>query len=234
MPYSKTSLAKPVFVSIEGVDGVGKSTVLGLVRTELRKARIPTIDYKIPAYGQTFTASLLKTLFRIPGYLEFIYVSFPEIHTLLIAADTLFFERKLRQNIANKTSQPLIILGDRSVLANYAYSGGKEDGLRKKLSDEMRQSLFKRSLRPDMAFLLHTSLNTVEHRLNSKGEYLSDTDKVRLATVQDRYLKLFNGGETQFTEGIHTELIDADRRPEDIASELSKFIRTQCGCDATC
>jgi dTMP kinase len=104
------------FISIEGVEGAGKTTVIEYVKSHLQKAGINAYFTREP--GGTVLAEKFRNLLLHPDCDEMIE---PKTELLLMFAGR---EQHIKQRIVPQLKAGTWVVSDRYVDASYAYQGG--------------------------------------------------------------------------------------------------------------
>src|SRR3989344_7633575 len=116
---SPMKLKKGKLVVVDGIDGSGKATQVGLLAERFRQSgiRFKTIDF--PRYYDNFFGRM------IGSYLSGIYGDFikvdPRLASVLYAADRFESSSKIREWL----QEGYVVLTDRYVSANQIHQGGK-------------------------------------------------------------------------------------------------------------
>jgi thymidylate kinase len=225
------AVKKYKFVSIEGSDGVGKTTVINTLKAELANEGISDVlIYKVPKYDNSTSAKLLKYLFTRDWYLHDVLKAFYPLHILLIRLETSRVERELKQAIELKGggNGQVLLIGDRSALSNYAYSEIYTDKLRPRLNNALVNFLFKNAMLPDISFLIIASPDEIVKRIEERGESISEAEVGRLTRMQNAYIHIF-GGDARSTCKLlrNTEaiIINGNRSKETVSSNISAILR---------
>jgi dTMP kinase len=209
-------MALPVrgrFLTVEGTEGVGKSTNIDFIRRQLEAADIPHIVTREP--GGTPLAEEIRQVLVVPRD-----EAMAELTELLLV----FAARAqhIDQIIEPALVKGVWVLCDRFTDATFAYQGGGR-GLSKQLIGDL-ESRVQGSLRPDCTLLLDAPVAVGMARAGSRGELdrfeqekHDFFDKVRLA-----YLERVDNEPSRFA------VIDASATlaavQVDIAAALSSLI----------
>ncbi len=181
---------KGKLIVIDGIDGSGKATQVGLLEKRLRKEKIKVKIIDFPRYYDNFFGRFIgECLSGEHG--DFIKTN-PRVVSVLYAADR--FESS--EQIKSWLDQGFWVVADRYVSANQIHQGGKikDSKERRKFLDwleEMEHGVFKLPY-PDRVFYLNVDLETSVAWLKNK-----DTQKAKkylkgkkdLAEVDLDYLK---------------------------------------------
>jgi dTMP kinase len=168
------------FITVEGTEGVGKSTNIDFIRKLLDKANIPHIVTREP--GGTPLAEEIRNLLVVPRE-----ESMTELAELLLV----FAARAqhLKTLIDPALAKGVWVLCDRFTDATFAYQGGGR-GLSADTIDQL-QNLVQGGLRPDCTLLLDAPVDVGMARAGARGaldrfeqEKQVFFDKVRSAYLQ--------------------------------------------------
>ena len=219
------------FVSIEGSDGVGKTTVINALKEELKNEGISDVlIYKVPKYDNSASARLLKYLFTKDWYLHGAMKAFYPLHIILIRLETLRIERELKQTIESKGDgkSQVLLIGDRSALSNYAYSEIYKDKLRPYLNNVLVNFLFKNAMLPDISFLIVVSPDEIVKRIKERGESINEAEADRLTRMQDAYKRIFDydaRSTYKLLRNTETIIINGNECKETVSFNISDILR---------
>lgn len=174
------SRARGVFITVEGGEGVGKSTNLAFIADQIRASGRELVTTREP--GGTAIAESIRRLF-----LEQNDESMSELTELLLvfAARAQHIERVIKPALA----EGRWVLCDRFTDATYAYQGGGR-GLDATVIAEL-ENLVQRELRPDVTFLLDAPVEIGAARVAARGasDRLESEQQVFFQRVRDCYLQ---------------------------------------------
>ncbi len=205
---------KSCFITLEGVDGAGKSTHLGWLTDFLRAAGVDLLCTREPGgtpLGETLRASLLSTKMDV------------RTETLLMfAARNEHWHSVIQPALANGQW----VLCDRFTDASYAYQGAGR-GLGFEAIAQLEQWSLQGST-PQLTFLFDVPLTVARQRLRA-GRKLADRfeleDEAFFTRTRDAYLKRAHQEPGRF------DVIDARQSLPQIrarlAQRLSKLLLTQ-------
>ncbi len=167
-----------LFVTIEGIDGCGKTTQARLLYKRLLREGVDAVLTHEPTNGPTgkLIQKLLKGQGEIPA----------KLLALLFAADRYEHVEKL---IKPALRSGKIVICDRYYHSSIAYqsSMGVDEAYVKCINDF--------AVKPDLAILLRISANTAAVRVN-KRKHMQYTEQENLqARVQEKYEELSRKGE---------------------------------------
>lgn len=145
------------FITVEGIEGVGKSTNLGFVANELRRAGRAVVETREPGgtgLGERIRELLLSTESRIGPLTELL---------LMFAARATHIEDVIRPALDGGKW----VVCDRFTDASHAYQGGGR-GLPAAVIDALA-AVVQRDLRPDLTLLLDAPLTISAERQAGRG-----------------------------------------------------------------
>lgn len=179
-------MSKARFISVEGIEGVGKSTHLGFIRDQLTARGVDVLMTREP--GGTPAAERIRALLLDPGGE---HLSQEAELLLMFAARALHVENVIRP--ALKAGRWVVC--DRFVDASYAYQGGGRGMPSQRIATLERWVL--KGLKPDLTLLLDAPVDVGLARMNKRG-------------ARDR----FEREQTAFFNRVrHTYLARAKREP---------------------
>ncbi|MCC8362038.1 dTMP kinase [Lysobacter sp. A6] len=112
---SQTPVSQPRFITLEGGEGAGKSTVLGALRDALLATGAEVVSTREP--GGTPLAEQVRTLLLDPGHEP----ASPETELLLMFASR---AQHVRETILPALQRGAWVLSDRFTDSSFAYQGG--------------------------------------------------------------------------------------------------------------
>lgn len=192
--------ARGRFITVEGIEGVGKSTNIGFIAETLRQAGLEVVTTREP--GGTPTAERIRRILKEHGD-----EPLPETAELLLmfAARAINVSHTIRPALASGAW----VVADRFTDATRAYQGGGR-GIPRRHIDEIAE-LVHGDVNPDMTILLDAPVAAGMQRAGSRGE----PDRIEVEQnefferVRNTYLALAAADPQRFV------LIDASR---DLAS----------------
>ncbi len=159
-------MKKGKLIVIDGIDGSGKATQVGLLRARLEKEgkKVKTIDF--PRYYDNFFGKLIGE-YLSGKYGDFIQVD-PRVASLLYAADR--FESS--KEIAGWIAKGFTVVADRYVSANQIHQGGKIENMKERKQfltwlDQMEYGVFGMP-RPDLVVYLDVPFEVSKEWLKKK------------------------------------------------------------------
>jgi len=211
-----SQMTRGKFITLEGIDGAGKSTHLSWLENLLEgmgKSIVVTHEPGGTPLGEKLRALLLDTSLTIH----------PETEALLMFAS--------RREHLDKLILPALtkgdwVISDRFTDASFAYQGGGR-GLSEDKLDDLEcwvQGIFQ----PDLTFYFDVTSKLGRKRLNNRGDGVESTDRFEkekdefFDRVRESYLKRAR----KFSHRIH--IIDSSQSLEDIRLELKDIILTIC------
>lgn len=189
-------------ISIEGFDGVGKTTICNLLSKKL---------------GYEFIEKPLKYLFDVDGeeqeYIrirDYINQESPKNRPLsatFYGLGNIFLYHKFKnQNI----------ITDRHILSNYAWSFDRS-------SEKIYELLYEILGAPNYTFILKGSRDVIKERLISRNH--SDSDLKKLDFVDSVYAKMVQYADKY---NMHYHIIETDNKlPQVIVEEILKIIEAK-------
>ncbi len=196
------------FITVEGIEGVGKSTNLSFVANELRRAGHAVVESREPggtALGERIRDLLLSPDTRIAPLTELL---------LMFAARAAHLEEVIRPALLSGKW----VVCDRFTDASHAYQGGGR-GLPAATIDTLA-SLVQGDLRPDLTLLLDAPLKVAEERQAGRGhrDRFEQESLAFFSRVQKAYLDL------AAREPGRVRLIDAGRPLAAVQEEIRRVL----------
>ena len=174
------SQARGLFITVEGGEGVGKSTNLAFIAEQIRASGRELITTREP--GGTAIAESIRRLFL--EHNDEVMAEMTEL-LLVFAARAQHIEHVIKPALAAGKW----VLCDRFTDATYAYQGGGR-GL-DKITIAALENLVQRELRPDVTFLLDASVEIGAARVAERGasDRLESEQQIFFQRVRDCYLQ---------------------------------------------
>lgn len=173
---------KGSFIVIEGPDGSGKSTQVGLLRRYLKSQAIAHRYLHFPRYNRKPFGELI-TMYLNGAFGELHQVS-PYLASLLFAGDRKDADRDIRQWI----NSGLIVIADRYFLSNLAYQRAKikDPEQRQRFSEWLSYLEFRynKVIKPSLYLYLDVPKGFVIKNLNTKRTG-SDKDYLKSSNSKD-------------------------------------------------
>ncbi|MGH8615623.1 MAG: dTMP kinase [Gammaproteobacteria bacterium] len=169
------------FITVEGIEGVGKSTHIGFIAQYLRKAGKTVIVTREP--GGTALGELFRGILLDPG----VEAMSPETETLLMfAARAEHVVRVIRPALAAGDW----VISDRFTDATYAYQGGGRKVARKHIHN--LECFVHSDLRPHVTFLLDAPPDIALARIRERcANDRFEGERIEFfRLVRDRYLDI--------------------------------------------
>ena len=190
------------FVSFEGGEGAGKSTVISRVRQAIEGAQIEVVQTREPggtAAGEAMRAILLDRR-----------------HTTLDDATELLLMFASRAQLVREVIEPALargawVLSDRFTDSSFAYQGGGR-GMDMRLIEDLESRVVR--MRPDLTLLLDLSVREGHARIASRG---NSTDRIELqdAGFFERVRSVYLARAK--SEPLRFRVLDASQAPEHVA-----------------
>ncbi len=201
---------KGFFLTIEGTEGVGKSTALKFIQDYLTQAGKHFIITREP--GGTPIAEQIRQILLIPHSTE---KMIPETELLLMFACRV---QHVKHVILPALTAGKWVVSDRFMDASFAYQGGGR-GIDVSYIDMLQKWLFS-GLKPDLTLLLdapaHIGLERAKHR--GPRDRIEQEKITFFERVREGYLNRMKQDEKRF------RLIDATQSLEKVQAELKKIM----------
>lgn len=199
------------FITVEGIEGVGKSTNMALLEEQLRAAGIDVVVTREPggtALGEEIRALLLGH--RHGGMAH-------DTELLLMFAAR---AEHLSEVIRPALEQGRWVLCDRFTDATYAYQGGGRGVAMARIAE--LESWVQATLRPDLTILLDVPVETGLERAAGRGEGADRFEQEQQAffdKVRNCYLNLATRQPLRF------RVVDASRSLAEVQQQLTTIMQ---------
>lgn len=189
-----------MFVTVEGIEGCGKSTLIAGLSERLRASGREIIVTREP--GGSAVGEAVRRIFLEPGT-----AVAPMTEALLIAAAR---AQHVVETIAPALARGAVVLCDRYIDSTLAYQGygrGIDLGLLRRLNDAATDGLA-----PDVTVLLDLPVSVSRERVRARAagqDRMESADDAFHQRVRDGYLDLAR-------DGPRFHILDATRTPEEL------------------
>ncbi len=199
------------FITLEGIDGAGKSTHLGRLVELLRQCGHRVTETREPG-GTPLGEKLRTLLLSEPMHLE---------------TEALLMFAARREHIA-EVIEPALARGDwvvcdRFTDASFAYQGGGR-GLEKSRLETLERWV-QGSLQPDLTLLFDVSPAIAQRRVSAMGRDLDRFEQER-GDFFDRVRAAYLERAREAPDRIH--VIDAQRTPSEVEKVVDDIVSTIC------
>jgi dTMP kinase len=196
------------FITLEGVDGAGKSTHLPRIAEFLRSRGKEVVVTREPG-GTPLGERLREILLAEPMHIE---------------TETLLMFAARREHIARVIAPALAVgrwvLSDRFTDATYAYQGGGRGMPGEKVA--VLERWVQEDLQPDLTLVFDVPVEVALGRLQGKADRFEREDRGFFERVRTAYLK------RAAKDPRRMRVIDGGRGMDDIAKELEVIISNIC------
>jgi len=202
------------FITLEGGEGVGKSTNVSLVCAFLRERGLEVVATREP--GGTSRAEAIRTLLLTPVEQEPLA---EDAELLLIFAAR---AQHLAQLIRPALERGAWVVCDRFTDATFAYQGGGRGIDRQRIAN--LEALVQGALQPDLTLLLDMPASVARERIIARGNALDRFERERGAffdAVRRVYLERADAAPDRF------EVVDAGRSLDAVQGDIRRRLATR-------
>lgn len=194
---------KGIFITLEGPDGSGKSTIMRLIKDYLNRKNIDFIATREP--GGTIIGEKIRNIILDKSNRNMA----AETEALLYAASR---GQHVREKIVPALNEGKIVLCERFLLSSLAYQGiGRGLGVEKV---KMINDFAIGGLMPDLTLFFHVNpINTLKRKTRKGGDRLEQEGDRFHKRVYEGYIKLLD----MYPENI--KIIDANNSIEEVFNE---------------
>ena len=202
-----------LFITIEGVEGVGKSTNIDVIKDYLTDKKIDFVVTREP--GGTFLAEKIRELL-VETHIEENLSDLSEL-LLIFASRAQHLEKLIKPTLAKGTW----VICDRFTDATYAYQGGGRGLDQRKIS--LLEKLVQEDLRPDLTVILDLNPQVGLERAKQRGELdrFENEDMDFFKKVRATYL------DTAAADPKRCIVLDASLELSEVKSQLLKSLKTR-------
>ncbi len=217
-----TLVRHPRFVSLEGGEGAGKTTVLGALRETLQHAGFEVVSTREP--GGTPLAERIRELLLTPDHEK----PAPETELLLMFASR---AQHVRETILPALGRGAWVISDRFTDSSYAYQGGGR-GLDPAFIAELERRVV--GIAPGLTLLLDLGVSQGRERTRGRdlvfGQYVPD----RIERERDEFFERVRGAflSRAAAEPTRFRIVDAAHSAVEVADAAVAELRNWMSSDA--
>ncbi|XXQ69316.1 dTMP kinase [Neisseriaceae bacterium B1] len=199
---------KAKFITLDGIDGAGKTTQLHVIRDWFAQRRLPVIFTREPggtALGEQLRNLLLNHDSKVSLHTETL---------LMFAARRQHLEELILPALASGTH----VVSDRFTDATFAYQGGGRGIPYEKI--EALETWVQGKLRPDLTILLDVPLEVSLARIEEsrQKDRFEQEDSAFFQRVRDAYLARMNAAPE------HYALVNSNRDKSEVKQEIEQIL----------
>ncbi len=200
------AIKKPVFIAVDGIDGVGKSTQIERLAAHLAGRGHDVIQVRDP--GSTPVGARLR---------EILLDSDLDLHRrteamLFMASRCEMIEKSIRPALEQGTT----VISDRFLLANVVYQSVGGDVTPEQIWE--LGSLANDDLAPDMTLLLDMPAEAAMKRIEGPGDRMERRGTEYMESVRQSFLSQLHRSSER------TVVINADQDPGDVAKDIIRAV----------
>jgi dTMP kinase len=200
---SHTTPTRGFLLTLEGIDGSGKSSVAKALYQALTERGFPVVLTKEP--GGTPLGAFLRGILQ-----ERKFAVCPQAEFLLFAADR---AQHMCQVVEPALSEGKIVISDRMADSSRAYQGFGR-GLNEQFIKQVNNWAM-RSLQPDLTLYLRLDYKTAAERLSKRNEKITAFEKEKAAFFE----RVIHGFDTIFKERSNVITLDSTQPLEAVIAE---------------
>ena len=197
------------FITLDGIDGSGKSTHLATIKNWFEQQQLPVLFTREP--GGTAIGEALREILLNPATQASL-----RTETLLMFAER---QQHLEEVILPALQQGISVVSDRFTDATFAYQGG---GRGVPFADiETLENWVQGSLRPDLTLILDVPLEVSMERINRSRE------KDRFEQEQADFFTRVRAAYLQRAQAApqHYAIIDSNRELAEVQAEIETILQ---------
>jgi len=198
------------FITVEGGDGVGKSTQISLIYEFLQEKGLQVKLTREP--GGTEIGEMIRNWIL---YGEHDQLDLTTEASLMFAARAYHVDHIIRPSIENG----IWVVSDRFTDATYAYQGYAK-GLNIEVIETLEKTIIN-DFKPHMTFLLDSEIDLSRERMKDRTlDYFEREDDSFYHTIRNGYLKLANANKERI------KIINASQSIENVNAEINSYLET--------
>jgi len=198
------------FITVEGGDGVGKSTQISLIYEFLQGKGLQVKLTREP--GGTEIGEMIRNWIL---YGEHDQLDLTTEASLMFAARAYHVDHIIRPSIENG----IWVVSDRFTDATYAYQGYAK-GLNIEVIETLEKTIIN-DFKPHMTFLLDSEIDLSRERMKDRTlDYFEREDDSFYHKIRKGYLKLANANKERI------KIINASQSIENVNAEINSYLET--------
>lgn len=198
------------FITVEGGDGVGKSTQISLIYEFLQEKGLQVKLTREP--GGTEIGEMIRNWIL---YGEHDQLDLTTEASLMFAARAYHVDHIIRPSIENG----IWVVSDRFTDATYAYQGYAK-GLNIEVIETLEKTIIN-DFKPHMTFLLDSEIDLSRERMKDRTlDYFEREDDSFYHKIREGYLKLANANKERI------KIINASQSIENVNAEINSFLES--------
>lgn len=198
------------FITVEGGDGVGKSTQISLIYEFLQEKGLQVKLTREP--GGTEIGEMIRNWIL---YGEHDQLDLTTEASLMFAARAYHVDHIIRPSIENG----IWVVSDRFTDATYAYQGYAK-GLNIEVIETLEKTIIN-DFKPHMTFLLDSEIDLSRERMKDRTlDYFEREDDSFYHKIREGYLKLANANKERI------KIINASRSIENVNAEINSYLES--------
>lgn len=198
------------FITVEGGDGVGKSTQISLIYEFLQGKGLQVKLTREP--GGTEIGEMIRNWIL---YGEHDQLDLTTEASLMFAARAYHVDHIIRPSIENG----IWVVSDRFTDATYAYQGYAK-GLNIEVIETLEKTIIN-DFKPHMTFLLDSEIDLSRERMKDRTlDYFEREDDSFYHKIREGYLKLANANKERI------KIINASQSIENVNAEINSYLET--------
>ena len=203
-------MTKGKFITVEGGDGVGKSTQISLIYEFLKEKRLQVKLTREP--GGTEIGEMIRNWIL---YGEHDQLDLTTEASLMFAARAYHVDHIIRPSIENG----IWVISDRFTDATYAYQGYAK-GLNIEVIETLERTIVN-DFKPHMTFLLDSEIDLSRKRMKDRTlDYFEREDDSFYHKIRKGYIKLANANKERI------KIINASQSIENVNAEINSYLET--------
>ncbi len=198
------------FITVEGGDGVGKSTQISLIYEFLQEKGLQVKLTREP--GGTEIGEMIRNWIL---YGEHDQLDLTTEASLMFAARAYHVDHIIRPSIENG----IWVVSDRFTDATYAYQGYAK-GLNIEVIETLEKTIIN-DFKPHMTFLLDSEIDLSRERMKDRTlDYFEREDDSFYHKIREGYLKLANANKERI------KIINASQSIENVNAEINSYLES--------
>ncbi|MGE3920256.1 MAG: dTMP kinase [Gammaproteobacteria bacterium] len=200
---------KPQFITVEGIEGVGKTTCMEYLKQYMQENNIPSVFTREP--GGTVISEAIRQVV-LSHYSEKMCDDTELL--LYFAARAQHIHALIKPNL----SEGKFVISDRFTDASYAYQSGGRGLPEERI--EVLEKFVQGDLQPDITLLLTAPVDIALHRTKQRSELdrIEVEKEAFFVNVQENYLKRAKQYPNRF------KIIDAARSVSEVQQQIKEVM----------
>jgi dTMP kinase len=194
----KNCLKNFYWISIEGTDGVGKTSLIKKLKKTLKNKHKNLNIIIIDEFSNSEIGKIIKSIIKKKYFFKLSYkYNLPITETLVLASDFYYQIEKIININKNKTN--FILITDRGPHSFLTYQLIRLKNIyTKQIWEKWLTNIFLPLKNPDIAICIYTDIIDIKKRIKKRGDNINQKDLIFIKKTQNLYIKMFKNKKNHY------------------------------------